>query len=74
MLDLPLEIWLHIAKQLHSNDLRKVYGVNRALFHASMDHRWGEVIVETRNLSKAMHLLARLSYAFCPSQYIAGPN
>ncbi|KAF9478306.1 hypothetical protein BDN70DRAFT_789897, partial [Pholiota conissans] len=50
MIDLPPEIWIHIASYLPHETLRDLYSVNSVFFDAAMDLRWGEVVLERRYL------------------------
>ncbi len=68
MIGLPSELWHRIAHFLEDDDLDRVFPVNSALFNLSMDHRWRQIVFETRTLAKAMKILDRLSYV-CPIDY-----
>ena len=43
MVELPVEIWLHIVGSIPADDRPKLVGVNRILFELSMDELYGQL-------------------------------
>lgn len=45
--DIPFEIWLHISTFLTDEQLKKMYGINRAFFSTGMALRYLELEIGT---------------------------
>lgn len=43
MLDLPTELWRHIAHFLPREEIKRLYSVNQAFYYLAMDETYREV-------------------------------
>lgn len=41
--DLPFDLWFEILSYLPSNDRRRLYSINHAIFEIAMDERYREL-------------------------------
>jgi len=46
-MDVPPEIWLHIARFIPDKCLRDMLAVNRVFFHLAMDVRYKDILIKT---------------------------
>jgi len=60
-MDLPVDVWLHIASFIPIEQLRTMYGVDRTFFNLAMDIRYKEVdLHRNRNEKVILRTLCRL--------------
>ena len=64
MVDIPPEIWFHIAKFIPNKNLRDLLGVNSIFFNIAMDIRYREIVISTRTADHDMKTLKRLRCMF----------
>jgi hypothetical protein len=60
MVDIPADIWLHIATFIPTNVLRDLISVNSILFDIGMNARYREVSINFR--SDEMKMLSRIRH------------
>jgi ligand-binding SRPBCC domain-containing protein len=61
MVDIPSEIWRHIASFVSDEELWNLLEVNSVFFDIEMSIQWKEVPIMTRYTTEAMPILKRLS-------------
>jgi len=67
MVELPVEIWLHIVGFIPADDRRKLVGVNRVFFELIMDELYGQLNFVNSNPWELIETLMSLQYVslFC---------
>lgn len=58
-LELPSEIWLHIAQFIPPEQIRVMLGVNQVFFYLAMDERYRSLSIASLD-ANLMRLLVRL--------------
>ena len=62
MVELPVEIWLHIVGFIQADDRRKLVGVNRVFFELIMDELYGQLNFVNSNPWELIETLMSLQY------------
>ena len=68
--EVPLEVWQIIASFLSSEDVKKLYGINRPLSALAMEERYRSVSIGDLRDRQTIRALQQLACVHCLNQFV----
>jgi len=68
--EVPLEVWQIVASFLSSEDVKKLYGINRPLSALAMEERYRSVSIGDLHDRQIIRVLQRLAYVHCLNHFV----